>query len=300
MFTFDRLLCPTDFSPASQYAIEYASFLATQLRGRLKLMYVEEFEKTPLGFYPQNDQEYSALQNRVAEFTERRFLDLRDEARLPEDRTSAVVSFGTAYHEIIHEAETNRHSAVIIATGGIGQTSPHLLGRTVERVVRLCRAPVISVRPKEQRSPWRIRRILCPTDFSEYANYAIPYAISIARRYHAKIILLHTADLMVQHPELLMSKFPDLKHYHEHGDTVEVEKLIGRDIEPENTIVRIAEEHETDLIIMGTHGARGMRRVQIGNTTEEVVRRASVPVLTITHPIHKSVFPKRFVEEYED
>ena len=105
---------------------------------------------------------------------------------------------------------------------------------------------------------------------------------------------------MVQHPELLMSKFPDLKHYHEHGDTVEVEKLIGRDIEPENTIVRIAEEHETDLIIMGTHGARGMRRVQIGNTTEEVVRRATVPVLTITHPIHKSVFPKRFVEEYEE
>ena len=63
-------------------------------------------------------------------------------------------------------------------------------------------------------------------------------------------------------------------------------------------ILQLARQYQADLIIMGTHGARGMRRVQIGNTTEEVVRRTITPVLTITHPVHKTVFPHRFNEDY--
>jgi nucleotide-binding universal stress UspA family protein len=187
----------------------------------------------------------------------------------------------------------------VIATDGIGHSSPHLIGRTVERVVRLCRTPVITVRPGEQFGQRTISTILCPTDFSEYSNYAVPYAVSIARHHRAKIILLHVADLTVQNPEMLTLKFPDLRHYHEHADEIEFEKLVGRDVDPENTIIRLAEELQVDLIVMGTHGARGMRRVQIGNVVEEVVRRSTAPVLTITHPIHKTVFPLRFVEDYD-
>jgi nucleotide-binding universal stress UspA family protein len=297
MYSFDRLLCPTDFSEASVYALQFAAFISAQVQGHLKLLYVDEFEKSPFGHIGLDDTQRQEHMGRSTAFAEAQFAGQQVLAGLAAERTTSLVRFGTAYHEIIHEAEVHRYSAVVIATGGLGFTSPQLLGRTVERVVRLCRAPVITVRSKEHPAPWRIRTILCPTDFSEYANYALPYAISLARRWKAKIILLHTADLMVQHPELLMEKFPDLKLYHEHGDEVTTEKLVGRDIEPENTIVRIAEEYEVDLIVMGTHGARGMRRVQIGNTTEEVVRRTDVPVLTVTHPIHKSVFPRRFADE---
>ena len=75
-----------------------------------------------------------------------------------------------------------------------------------------------------------------------------------------------------------------------------MEQLATRDVEPDNAIVNIAEDRNVDLIIMGTHGARGMRRTQIGNTTEEVVRRVAIPVLSITHPVHKMIFPRRFNE----
>jgi hypothetical protein len=96
----------------------------------------------------------------------------------------------------------------------------------------------------------------------------------------------------------LLEKFPDPRFYHDDADKIHIEKIVGRDVEPENTVVRLAEEYQIDLIVIGTHGARGMRRVQIGNTVEEVVRRTSSPVLTITHPIHKAVFPRRFKEDY--
>ena len=300
MYIFDRILCPTDFSNASLYATRYASFLAGTSNAHLKMLYVDEYEKDPLGFFERAGYKKSEYRRLATEFAQKKFDEAKQKLSVSEKSISTIVRFGTAYREIIDEAETNRYSAVVIATEGLGHASPHLLGRTVERVVRLCRTPVITVRPKDNGEQWKIKTILCPTDFSEYANYALPYAVSLARRHQAKIIMVHTVDLMIQHPELLIHKFPDLNVYHEHASEISVEKIVGRDVQPENTIVRLALEYDVDLVIMGTHGARGMRRVQIGNTTEEVVRRTDVPVLTVTHPIHKAIFPNRFVEDYEN
>ncbi len=299
MYRIDRVLCPIDFSPASFYALQYSAFLTGSESGIITLMYVDEHEKDPLGFldhaiYEPTEYRASAAaiaQKKMAEFASRAGLDLA--------KIEFIVRFGTAYREIIDEAEAKRYPAVVIATEGLGHSSPHLIGRTVERVVRLCRAPVFTVRPHDGNHTWKIGTILCPTDFSEYSNYAVPYAVSIARRHHAKIILLHVTDLLVQNPDMLKQKFPELRLYHEHADEITVERLVGRDVDPENTIVRLAEEFGADMIVMGTHGARGMRRVQIGNVVEEVVRRSATPVLTITHPIHKAVFPLRFIEDYD-
>ncbi len=299
MYRFERLLCPIDFSDAAQYATQFAAYLAGKESGTITLMYVDEHEKDPLGFLDHSDQDVADYRSSAAAVAQKRFSEFITTAALNSGRFEFIVRFGTAYREIIDEAEVKRYSAVVIATEGLGHSSPHLIGRTVERVVRLCRAPVITVRPNHNGSDWSIKTILSPTDFSEYSNYAIPYAISVARRHRAKIILLHVADLTTQNPELLTQKFPELRHYHEQADEIQIEKLVGRDVEPENTIVRLADEYSVDLIVMGTHGARGMRRVQVGNVVEEVVRRSTAPVLTITHPIHKTVFPLRFVEDYD-
>jgi nucleotide-binding universal stress UspA family protein len=299
MYRFERILCPVDFSAPSLYASQYAAFLTGHEGEVVTLMYVDEHEKDPLGFLDHIEANVADYRSSAAAVAQKKFSEFLSAGSLDPKRFEFIVRFGTSYREIIDEAEAKRYSAVVIATDGIGHSSPHLMGRTVERVVRLCRTPVVTVRPGEPTTQRRISTILCPTDFSEYSNYAIPYAVSIARHHHAKIVLLHVADLGVQNPEMLTLKFPDVRYFHEHADEIEIEKLVGRDVDPENTIVRLAEELSADLIVMGTHGARGMRRVQIGNVVEEVVRRSSTPVLTITHPIHKTVFPLRFVEDYD-
>lgn len=299
MYRLDRILCPIDFSLPSQYATRYAAFLAGSENGTVTLMYVDEHEKDPLDILDHSDHDIAEYRSSAGAIAQKKFAEFIAAANLNPNKFEFIVRFGTAYREIIDEAEAKRYSAVVIATEGAGHSSPHLIGRTVERVVRLCRAPVITARPRVNVCEWSVRTILCPTDFSEYSNYAIPYAVSVARHYRARIILLHVADLTVQNPELLAQKFPELKLYHDQADEISIEKLVGRDVDPENTIVRLAEEYNVDLIVMGTHGARGMRRVQIGNVVEEVVRRTAAPVLTITHPIHKTIFPLRFVEDYD-
>jgi nucleotide-binding universal stress UspA family protein len=298
MYKLERILCPTDFSPASIEAIRFASFLAKNAECQLTLIYVDEYEKSSIGFFEKDEQSINEHHEFVSGFAQGKFAEIIKQEGLAPERTAMLVRFGTAYHEIIEVAEENRFSLVVIATEGLGRSSPHLIGRTSERVVRLCRTPVMTVKPRELQQAWKMETILCPTDFSEYSNFAIPYAVSIARNYGAKIILLHVTGLTVQHPEALLQKFPDPRFYHDDADKIQIERIVGRDVEPENTIVRLAEEYQIDLIVIGTHGARGMRRVQIGNTVEEVVRRTASPVLTITHPIHKAVFPRRFKEDY--
>jgi len=300
MYRLDRILCPIDFSTASVEAVRFASFLARNANGQLTLIHVDEHEKTPLGFFDRDESSVAHYREKVNSFVQAKYAEIIKRERLSPEPSALLVRFGTAYYEIIGVAEEDRYSLVVIATESLGGSSPHLIGRTAERVVRLCRTPVLTVRPRPQPDGWKITTILCPTDFSEYSNFAIPYAISVARRYKAKIILLHVTDLAVQHPEALIQKFPDPRFYHDNADEIEFEKIVGRDVEPENTIVRLAEEYQVDLIVIGTHGARGMRRVQIGNVVEEVVRRTTVPVLTITHPIHKAVFPRRFMEDYAE
>lgn len=298
MYKLERILCPTDFSSASVEGIRFASFLAGHSGSNLTLLHVDEHDKSPLGYFDKDEQSINEHREHVSGFAQSKFSEIMQQERLASENTTTLVRTGTAYHEIIDVAENNRYSLVIIATEGLGRSSPHLLGRTVERVVRMCRTPVLTVKPPMEKRAWKIETILCPTDFSEYSNFAIPYAISLAKSYHAKIILLHVTDLFVQQPEALLQKFPDPRMYHDDADKIDIEKIVGRDVEPENTIVRLAEEYQIDLIVIGTHGGRGMRRVQIGNTVEEVVRRTMTPVLTITHPIHKAVFPRRFKEDY--
>jgi nucleotide-binding universal stress UspA family protein len=297
MYLLKSILCPTDFSDASLDALRFAAFAAHASHGCLTLLYVDEFEKTAVGFFEESEQRREEHRQRAAAFAHERFDIIIKCLRLKPEHTRKVVRFGTAYKEIINEAEMSNYDAIALSTGGLGSSSPHLIGRTAERVVRLCRTPVITLRPQENPDHFKIRTVLCPTDFSEYSNYALPYAISLARKFNAKLIMLHVTGLEVQHPELLLDKFPDPHNYHEMADEITIERLVGKDVEPENTIVHIAEEEQVDLIVIGTHGARGMRRVQVGTTTEEVVRRVMMPVLSITHPVHKILFPRRFMEE---
>ena len=179
MYQFERVLCPIDFSAASQYATQYAAFLASSEGGAITLMYVDEHEKDPLGFLDHTYQDPAEYRSSAAAMAQKKFSEFMTHASLKPERFEFIVRFGTAYREIIDEAEAKHYSAVVIATEGLGRSSPHLIGRTVERVVRLCRAPVITVRPNNHEQKWSIRTILSPTDFSEYSNYAIPYAVSI-------------------------------------------------------------------------------------------------------------------------
>lgn len=141
--------------------------------------------------------------------------------------------------------------------------------------------------------------ILVATDFSDTAAAATDWAIEIARECEARIVLVHGLPLHGPVTDFLPSP-PDLE---EHLQGVAVERLgelaaelseRGVEVEPQlaigipsEAIVRVAEEIEADLIVIGTTGQSGLAHLLLGSTAERVVQHAPCPVLSV-HPEDKA------------
>ncbi len=140
-----------------------------------------------------------------------------------------------------------------------------------------------------------LKRILVPIDFSETSEAALRYGVELARRFTARLYLLHVPEhpgeaAEAEYPiglfEMMQNAAHDrLGHLLSAEETRELRPECAMRLgAPSEVIVRHAVEHEIDLIVMGTHGREGIARVLLGSVAEKVVRRASCPVLTVHHP----------------
>lgn len=142
-----------------------------------------------------------------------------------------------------------------------------------------------------------LRQILVPTDFSNEARSAFAYGAALADTFKAKLHVLHVLQRIVSPPEVpLQLESRQLEEAVEATAWDQLRRLFDGDevaqrratlaIEwglPAPEITRYAQEHEIDLISMGTHGRGGLRRLLLGSVAESVVRGAPCPVLTIHH-----------------
>lgn len=141
--------------------------------------------------------------------------------------------------------------------------------------------------------PRTFRAILCPVDFSCNSRAALRYATMLARLSNAHLIVLYVNDPLLatvaaaqaDAKAILASTENDLRRF----VTAVVSKVTPRIAttlltiagSPSREIVRAAERHDCDLIVMGYRGAGRASRLLFGSTTEGVVRMAAVPVLAI-------------------
>lgn len=141
-----------------------------------------------------------------------------------------------------------------------------------------------------------IKTILFPTDFSEVSVYALQFANDMARRYGAKLYVLHviydvvkaggmsvphaSLDEMYKDIEKGAKKEIDRYGLEELRGYKNVERSVMRGI-PYEEIIKFANKNKVDLIIMGTHGRKGVGRILFGSTAAQVVRNAPCPVLAV-------------------
>ncbi|MBI2388398.1 MAG: universal stress protein [Deltaproteobacteria bacterium] len=136
-----------------------------------------------------------------------------------------------------------------------------------------------------------IRHVLIPTDFSETAEAAIDVAIGFAAKFDASMTLLHVYTLpMVAYGDITVFPVVDLETAARSaidGVLARVRarypktEAVVRQGPPAETIVEVARERGCDLIVIGTHGRRGMSHLFLGSVAERVVRSSHVPVLTV-------------------
>jgi nucleotide-binding universal stress UspA family protein len=142
----------------------------------------------------------------------------------------------------------------------------------------------------------QVRHILAPTDFSEYSKQAVTSALELAKRFGAKLSILHVVELPPYPvegyvPPSLSATFmedlerqasQELAHIVPEAEStgVEVARLVTVG-SPYRKIIDMAEAEQVDLIVMATAGRTGFSRLVMGSIAERVVRTSSCPVLTI-------------------
>ena len=144
-----------------------------------------------------------------------------------------------------------------------------------------------------------IRRVLCPTDFSETSQSALPAAVSVCERFEATLHLLYVLEDLPGAPVLSFEHLPYAtpEKFYEESEKLARERLqrLFEESVPANhaggiwvrrghpylEIVLAAKEEGFDLIVMSTHGHSGLRHALLGSVTERVIRKAPCPVLTV-------------------
>jgi len=140
------------------------------------------------------------------------------------------------------------------------------------------------------------KSILFATDFSESSDYAFQYAYSLSKKYNARLLVVHIINEPVDLRGFYVPhiSFEKLEEEIEEGAQKMMEKFCRTHIRdydnyetfivpgiPYDEIIKKAAEHSADLIVLGTHGRTGLDHVLFGSTAEKVVRKSTVPVMTI-------------------
>ena len=148
--------------------------------------------------------------------------------------------------------------------------------------------------PVLQRVSVSVKNILVATDFSSVSDQAAAYAKALALNFRSSVEIAHVFDpsvvtsyveaifgLPAKERELACKEKLDLLELDFASAGIEVSTALPEGHRPYAALLRLAEYHDTDLIVAGTHSKWGLERLVLGSTAEEIIRHAACPVLTV-------------------
>src|SRR5690606_33047750 len=143
-----------------------------------------------------------------------------------------------------------------------------------------------------------MKKIIVPVDFSQQSEMALKTAASIAKKFGSEILVLH----MLEMSDALMSYNEQAQHEQSvfliritekkfeifldrpYLEGIQVTPIIKR-YKVFNEVNTVAEKHNADLIVMGSHGVDGLKEIFVGSNAEKMVRNSKIPVLVIKDEI---------------
>ena len=299
MMRLKRILFPTDFSRFSRHALPHAVKLAREHGAELHLLHAIVLHEDDPYELAHQLPDVSRIRGILDEVARNRMGDLIQDHDVPDLVISQVhrrdVSAAPPIVEYAREAAID---LIVMGTHGRRGFRRLLMGSVAMEVIRLAPCSVFTVRGDcRPASKYGLKRILVPTDFSPPGRKALVAAKALASAYGAEVQLVHVLEDFL-HPafyNLGATQVSDLqpeiipKTQAALQALVEIEsdeeqlpaRCFVREGHPAHEILRFAEEEESDLVVMATHGLRGVKDFFLGSTTERVISGAQTPVLVV-------------------
>lgn len=298
MVQFQRILCPIDFSATSDGALRHAIALATWYEARLTVLHVvpcfDESLRSSVRVHEQGPGPFPSRDEVIAEI--RRAFE-RSGTTAVSPALSAEA--GRAHEVIVNRAASLPADLLVLGTHGRRGFTRLFLGSVTEKVLRTASCPVLTVPPSAPAAPpvpVTFKKILCPIDFSPSSVEALQYALDLGRQANGCVTVLHVLGIMDDEESLdhvdvnirdsrqyIIDHARERLHAQVSGEPrtwCDIDEIvaIGR---TDRSILKRAAATATDLIVMGAQGFGGVELTLCGSNTQQVVRHATCPVLTV-------------------
>jgi nucleotide-binding universal stress UspA family protein len=297
-----RILFATDFSDCAGRAQDYALFLAEACGACLDILHVLEFQPGMDPDYPVNHLYLEHLQKETGAL-----LDALVSHAAHRGLTANVHQVtGIPSQWITVMAKEKEVDLIVLGTHGRTGLEHILLGSTAERVVAQAPCPVLTVRLERARlmpdevqaaiAAPAIRTILVPIDFSDCSLDALEYAAQVAKQFSAAVTILHVLEPVSYSLDFSLTHAGEARAQRERLEARLAEMAASlrragltaghvlRGGAPVDSLLDWSREQAYDLIVMGTHGRRGISHLVSGSVAEAVLRHAFCPVLTVKSP----------------
>ena len=288
-----RILCPLDLSKTSDHVVQHAVQFGRWYRAPITALHI----CNPI-VIPSTDFTVVGAPT-VPILTDDDINEIRQKVQTLFDSAGSspldvIVESGHPAKRIVEIAAALPAGLIVMGTHGATGFQHLILGSVAEKVLRQATCPVLTVPPRVHTTPsLPFTRILCPVDFSESARAALEFAVSLSQESSASLTILYVLEWS---SEELSPFTAEYRHEVEQRVAVKLAELgAGFEQRASRPVIRVtrgkayreilaaASEESSDLIVIGVHGRNPLDLMLFGSTTNQVVRRATCPVLTVRH-----------------
>jgi nucleotide-binding universal stress UspA family protein len=303
MVHLKHILCLVDFSEFSRQAFDRAVAVARVYGADLTVLHVlpvpSAVPALPYGPEGPGPFGFEAIDRGRALAELSRFLGTERSIGVP--LHYEAVESASVQKEIRLQTSRTCADLVVMGTHGRSGFDRFLLGSVAEKTLRTSRVPVLVVPPRtpDVVTPGRdpFRNVLCAVDFSQDSARALEYAASLARHAAGRLTLMHAVEPMPVAYDPMVGVAFDIVGYEralEESGRSQLQKFapeataVGCEIDTivargkaYKEVLRVATERDIDLIVLGVHGRNALDRLVFGSTTEQILRRATCPILAV-------------------
>jgi len=273
-----KILVPVDFSEHSEYALEVAAQIATQKNAELIVVHMLGLSETIINKDEAQESREAVFYLKLAE---KKFSEFLDKNYLKDLKVTEMVHNYRVFREINDVALKVGANLIVMGSHGSSGFSEVFVGSNTEKVVRSSEIPVLVI--KQRRKNFQFENVVLACDFDTDNIEAYRRAMKLCREFDASVHLLYV-NLPAERfrsttqMEERVRKFLDKA---DNGDYNNLENVIYRDdYTVEQGIFTFSNKINADLIVVSTHGRRGLAHFFFGSVGEDVANHADTPVLT--------------------
>lgn len=282
-----KILVPVDFSACSDSAVRYALGIAENTNTEIHLIHIVELDYSftggsALGAKLSEVHIEDKPMNQIKEVFEKAddllVEMLRDSKVNQSVAHQTAILEGDLVGEIMEYSKKNEIGLIIMGSHGERGINTMLLGSNAQKMIRYSEVPVIVV--QEDSLPQKFEKVVYTSDFKEESlNQSLKYVKGITEFYKSDLHLLYIntpnkfeeSDVVDERLEHVIQEYDLGKATHSTFNSSWIEE----------GIVKFAKIHQPDLLIINTHGFKGLKKLFHNSIAESVANNVSVPVMVI-------------------